>query len=71
MQPRRVAHYQGAINERAVTIDHDGCTPPRSEHNLVQNVQAGDIQRSQTIGDHIARLDSLPRSKTVARVSGQ
>jgi hypothetical protein len=30
-----VAHYQDAINERAVTIDRGGCVAARSEHSVI------------------------------------
>jgi hypothetical protein len=30
-----VAHYQDAINERAVTIDRGGCAAARSEHSVI------------------------------------
>jgi hypothetical protein len=34
-EQRRVAHYQDAINERALTIDGGGCAPARSAHNVI------------------------------------
>jgi hypothetical protein len=30
-----VAHYQGAINEQALTIDRGGCAAARSEHSVI------------------------------------
>lgn len=32
---RWVAHYQGAINEQAVTIDPGGCAAAGSEHSVI------------------------------------
>ena len=30
-----MAHYQGAINEQAVTIDPGGCAAAGSEHSVI------------------------------------
>jgi hypothetical protein len=49
---RRVAHYQDAINERAVTIDGGGCAPARSKHSVIATPKNGTPWPTRAAGQY-------------------